>query len=105
VVVSAVFIHSIIQIFTPSDLLVPSLGRSLRFSTLCFTRRSNGSTLSTSTICERLLLFRWFENLYKELVVSDHRRETKIEEGLTWKEQRRVSSTLIIAPALSNSPQ
>jgi hypothetical protein len=68
-----------------------------------------GSAGAHATVNVLLFLFGWFQDLEKKQeisvwgVMSDNGKEGK--KSLTWNEQSRLSSTLIIAPALSNSPQ
>lgn len=77
---------------------------------LWFARRSDGSARAHAPVDVLLFLFCWFQDLSREkgknLVSPLERRNNEVGLGqFTWKEQSRLSSTLIMAPALSNSPQ
>lgn len=53
------------------------------------------------TVCRLFLYSFKFDHVTYVMIMSS----VKIHCFLTWKEHIRVSSTLIIPPALSNSPQ
>jgi len=68
-----------------------------------FPRRSDGPAGTKTTVNVLLFLLRWFQDLYNygQLMFKQIQKMAK----LTWNEHSKLSSTLIIAPALSNSPQ
>lgn len=68
--------------------------------------RSDGSTASEAGNV-LLFLFSGLEDLTEDRQVSNESlpRLSNMEPVRTWNEQSRLSSTLIMAPALSNSPQ
>ncbi len=71
-----------------------------------FARRSDGPATTRATIDVLLLFLSRFQNLIGRSLVSKVVRTTiGWSLGLTWKEHSKLSSTLIMAPALSNSPQ
>lgn len=67
---------------------------------LLLSRRSDGSAHATIDVL--LFLLSWFQNL---LTVVSYLPFSTLAHEPTWNEHRRLSSTLIMAPALSNSPQ
>lgn len=73
----------------------------LSFSSLVIAGHGRAAACNAS-IYVLLLLLRRFENLQPLLAQDRHGFKQTCH---TWKEQRRLSSTLIMAPALSNSPQ
>lgn len=69
-------------------------------------RRSDGSTASEAGNV-LLFLFSGLEDLREKgrLATEGFPSLFRKEPARTWNEQSRLSSTLIMAPALSNSPQ
>lgn len=62
-----------------------------------------GSASASEAVNILLFLLCGFENL--EMVLAICKLVIVAGQIHTWNEQRRLSSTLIMAPALSNSPQ
>ena len=82
----------------------------IRLFLLLLMRRSDGPAGAHAPSNVLLFLFGWLEDLIGKRVhclVMYLQSETKAgdKRQLTWKEHSKLSSTLIIAPALSNSPQ
>lgn len=76
------------------------------FLLVLLARRSGGGPAGARAPIDVLLfLFGWFEDLGEQRVSKGPVISVSWLVDLTWKEQSRLSSTLIIAPALSNSPQ
>lgn len=73
----------------------------MSFSSLVIAGHGRAAACKAS-IYVLLLLLCGFENLQLSLAQDRHGLKKTCR---TWKEQRRLSSTLIMAPALSNSPQ
>lgn len=92
-----------------SDYRRPNLDRPtcsykfFHFSGFGFAAGSGETAASETHVL--LFLLCWLEDLEGELHVSNAAGKSKLRVPLTWKEHSKLSSTLIIAPALSNSPQ
>jgi hypothetical protein len=68
-------------------------------------RRSDGSATAYTPVDVLLFLLGWFQDLDTKILDVFKTKKKRGKKKLTWNEQSRLSSTLIIAPALSNSPQ
>lgn len=75
----------------------------VHFLLLLLPRRSDGPARAETTAVNVLLfLLRWLQNLREGVSQGQQGVNCGL---LTWNEHSKLSSTLIIAPALSNSPQ
>ena len=80
------------------------LVHKLLLGVLLFPWRSDGPASVHATVNVLLFLFRWFQYLFC-LSASNTRSGQVLVGSGTWNEHNKLSSTLIMAPALSNSPQ
>jgi len=69
---------------------------------LHFPRRSDRSAGTKAAVNVLLFLLCRFQDLCGMISISLNSQDQRL---LTWNEHNKLSSTLIIAPALSNSPQ